>query len=160
MRNLKRPEYYHWCVLSPKYFQWNSRSPWRVNILVMAQCSHQELLCSEISNMLSPDCSICSQIMETTKLLIQSAVRAVIKGHGKCKRASTSSKRLWWGVQPYSCTPLVRHKSSSHQTAFLHMWNPTSLPFLLHLLSQRDFSFPNILPFWFSVPWEHCTGLR
>lgn len=79
--------------------------------------------------------------METTKQLIQTSITAVIKGHGKCKRASTSSKRLWWGVQPHSCTPPMCYKSSSHQTSFLHMLKPNTsiFSFLPPVITKRLF---------------------
>lgn len=88
--------------------------------------------------------------METTKQLIQTSITAVIKGHGKCKRASTSSKRLWWGVQPHSCTPPMCYKSSSHQTSFLHMLKPnTSIFFPSTCYHKETFHFQTFCLFGF-----------
>lgn len=136
----------------------------------MSWCSHQELFYSEISNTLSPDCSICSWSMETTEQLIWSAITAVIKGHRKNKRASWGPERFWWGVQLYSRTlPVCVY--CSHQAAVPNVcWTPTPPSFLLsstHYSTESIFIskhsvFFSFLCFWGSAwsPDNHSGGAK
>lgn len=123
----------------------------------MTQCSHQELLYSEISNMLSPDCSICSHFMETTKQIGLICHHAHYKGSWEEQEGEHRLQEALVGcaaVLMYVTRVLQELQSpKSHSKRAL---NPTTslLSLILCPLSHGDFSFPNLLPFWFSGVWR------
>lgn len=121
----------------------------------MARCSHQELLYSEISNMLSPDCSICSQFMETTKQIDLICHHAHYKGSWEEQEGEHRLQEALVGCaavcHSYAARTAVAKEPFQMCTEPHHL-PPFSYP--LPFITQGDFSFPNLLPFWFSGVWR------